>query len=180
MASILIVEDDKHINDMIAKNLRVVGHSCKQAYDGIAGLHTASEETFGLILADIMLPGLSGFDLANEISDTPVIFITAKDSVQDKVAGFQHGADDYIVKPFEMLELIERVNAVLRRTMKIDNIFTFQNVTVDFLSRKITKNNVSVEITPQEFQLLEVLITKNRNIALCAINFSHWHGAMII
>jgi len=165
MPNILIVEDEKSINDLIAKNLQLVGHTCHQAFDGISGLNSFLEKEFDIVILDIMLPGLSGFDIAKKIENTPIIFLTAKASLQDKVIGFNLGADDYIVKPFETLELIARVNAVLRRTKKSEKSFTLNDVVIDFIAKKVTKAGRIVETTPKEFELLEVLIT-NRNIAL--------------
>lgn len=165
MAFILVVEDERSINDLIKKNLQLVGHTCGQAFDGLAGLQLAQQKDFDLLLLDVMLPGKSGFEIAKEVPNTPIIFITAKASLQDKVTGFNFGADDYIVKPFEALEMIARVDAVLRRTQKADKQFSYKDVLVDFPGRKVMKNGQLIEMTPKEYELLEVLIV-NRNIAL--------------
>lgn len=165
MAFILVVEDERSINDLIKKNLELVGHTCAQAFDGVAGLQLANEKVFDLLLLDVMLPGKSGFEIAKEVPNTPIIFITAKASLQDKVRGFNLGADDYIVKPFEALEMIARVDAVLRRTQKADKQFSYKEVLVDFPGRKVMKSGQLIETTPKEYELLEVLIV-NRNIAL--------------
>jgi Response regulators consisting of a CheY-like receiver domain and a winged-helix DNA-binding domain len=165
MSFILVVEDEKTINDIISKNLSLVGHTCEQAFDGLAGLNLSLKKNYDLLILDIMLPGLSGFDIIKKLPEIPVIFLTAKDSLQDRVNGLNLGADDYIVKPFEILELVARVNAVLRRTKKSENIFKTPDITVDFKSRTVTKDNKRIEITPKEFDLLEILII-NRNIAL--------------
>lgn len=108
---------------------------------------------------------MNGYEILGKLRNIPVIFLTAKDSLQDRVKGLNLGAYDYIVKPFEMLELIARVSAVLRRTKKAESTFSHDGVTVDFISRTVTKDGTRLEITPREFELLEVLIT-NRNIAL--------------
>jgi DNA-binding response OmpR family regulator len=176
MSSILIIEDEQNINDLIARNLRLVGHACAQAFDGAAGLEIAQTQEHDLILLDVMLPDLNGFDLMERIavsgtneqaktSGTPVIFLTARDALQDRIRGLNLGADDYIVKPFEMLELIARVDAVLRRTKKSASTFAIRDVVVDFTSRTVAKCGSEVAVTPKEFDLLEVLIV-NRNIAL--------------
>lgn len=112
-----------------------------------------------------MLPKIDGFEVFQFVKDIPTIFLTAKDSLSDKLKGLTIGADDYIIKPFEMLELIARVNIVLRRTKKESTFFSIDSMKVDFKSRQVFLDNLIVECTPKEYDLLEVLI-KNRNIAL--------------
>ena len=167
MAKILIAEDELSINDLIKKNLCLVGHDCVQRTDGSEALDTALTENFDLIILDVMLPGLSGFDIISRLKEAkiPVIFVTAKGALEDRLKGLRLGADDYIVKPFEILELIERVDAVLRRTNARPNVFSFDGVTVDFDSKRVYKGGEEVILTPKEFDLLEALI-KNRNLAL--------------
>lgn len=167
MARILIVEDEIQINDLIMKNLRLVGHECTQLYDGKEAALRAQTEHFDLILLDVMLPGLSGFDVIGELrgTKTPVIFVTAKNALPDRLQGLRLGADDYIVKPFEILELVQRVDTVLRRAGGPRRSFSFDDVTVDFDSRRVTKGGKEVEMTPKEYGLLEALIV-NRNLAL--------------
>ena len=165
MAKILIVEDEKMINELILRNLQAVGHSCVQAYDGAEALERLEDGGFDLVILDIMLPKLSGFEVMARIHDTPVIFLTAMGSVMDKVRGLGLGAEDYIVKPFEMLELIARVDVVLRRSKTQSRQFSLDGVTVDFDTMTVTRGQKTVALTPQEFQLLETLI-RNRNIAL--------------
>ncbi|MBQ4289822.1 MAG: response regulator transcription factor [Clostridia bacterium] len=167
MARILIAEDELPINDLIKKNLCLVGHECAQVFDGNDALDAALTGHFDLILLDVMLPGLSGFEIIARIRDTgtPVIYVTAKGALADRLKGLRLGADDYIVKPFEILELIERVDAVLRRVYGASDTFSFDGITVDFRSRLVTRDGAEVELTPKEFDLLEALI-KNRNLAL--------------
>jgi DNA-binding response OmpR family regulator len=165
MASILIVEDDKPINELIARNLKLVGHICEQIYDGLQAVILANTKVFDLIVLDVMLPGLDGFEVIERISPTPVIFLTAKDGIGDRINGLNMGADDYIVKPFDTLELLARVEAVLRRTMKGTHTFTADDTTVDLNGRKVMVCGSVIDMTPREFDLLEVLIC-NRNIAL--------------
>lgn len=165
MASILIVEDDKPINELIARNLKLVGHTCEQIYDGLQAVTLVNAKTFDLIVLDVMLPGLDGFEVIERISTTPVIFLTAKDGIGDRIHGLNMGADDYIVKPFDTLELLARVEAVLRRTMKGTHTFTADDTTVDLNGRKVMVCGSVIDMTPREFDLLEVLIC-NRNIAL--------------
>lgn len=164
MPNILIVEDDRSINELIKRNLKIVGHNCKSVFDGSAALASINEEKFDLIILDVMLPMYSGFEIIKYIKDTPVIFVTAKASLEDKLIGLTSGAEDYLVKPFEVMELLARVNIILRRNDKNDD-FIFGKVRVNFKSRKVSYNNKEIEMTHQEYTLLEALII-NRNIAL--------------
>jgi len=165
MANILIVEDDISINKLIAKNVKLVGHTCTQVFDGVEAVDAASENNYDLILLDVMLPRMDGFEVIKNIPPTPVIFITAKDGLQHRLSGLSLGADDYIVKPFEMLEMLARIEAVLRRTKKNISTFSLDNAVVDLTSRTAKVNGEEVDLSPKEFDLLEVLIT-NQNIAL--------------
>jgi DNA-binding response OmpR family regulator len=165
LAYILIAEDDKSINELIAKNLKLVGHSYFQVFNGTDAIKSAHETPFDLILLDVMLPGADGFEVIKKIPQTPVIFVTAKDALDQRLKGFSSGADDYIVKPFEMLELLARIEAVLRRTHKSDAVFCLDNAVVDLQGRTAAVAGVEVDLSPQEFELLEVII-KNQNIAL--------------
>jgi len=167
MATILIVEDDKAINDLIMLNLKLVGNVCMQAFDGKKTIMALEQNKPDLVLLDVMIPYQDGFSLMeqNIFKDIPVIFLTAKGNTADKVRGLKLGADDYITKPFEAVELLARIEAVLRRTKHINKIFTVGNTTI-YLDERIAKvSDVIVELTNQEFELLEVLIN-NRNIAL--------------
>ncbi len=164
MANILIVEDDRHISELVKRNLSLVGHTCTCCYDGLSGLEVLQEQSFDLILLDVMLPGVSGFDFITQVSGTPIIFVTAKGELDDRLKGLTLGAEDYIVKPFEMLELIARINIVLRRSQR-DEIMQVGAVQVDLKKRLVLSEGREIILTPQEFSLLEVLII-NKNIAL--------------
>lgn len=165
MAKLLIVDDEEAINDLLKMNLKLVGHSIDQAYNGSEALDMIEKNPYDLVLLDVMLPEISGFDLIKQIKDTPVIFITAKERLEDKLQGLTSGAEDYIVKPFDILELIARINIVLRRCQKKNNVFQIDDVTINFESKQVTYQSQSVELTPQEFSLLEILVM-NRNLAL--------------
>lgn len=166
MAEILIVEDEELINNLIKENLMLAGHSCMQIYDGQKAQEAVQNNTYDLVLLDIMLPGCSGYDVLSKCKDTPVIILTAKDSVYDKVKGLSQGAEDYIVKPFDMLELIARVNVVLRRNASNQKeIFSIGELRVDLQSRKVSVGSREVNLTLKEYELLEYFI-RNKNIAL--------------
>jgi two-component system alkaline phosphatase synthesis response regulator PhoP len=166
MAHILIVEDEKSINDLIAMNLELIGHTSEQAYEGNEVLKYMKQNTYSLIIMDIMLPGLDGFALMQFVpEDTPVIFLTAMGNLSDRVKGLKLGADDYIVKPFETVELLARIEAVLRRTHRSLSIFSLDGTAVNLESRVVTVNGTEVELTLREYELLDILI-KNKNIAL--------------
>jgi DNA-binding response OmpR family regulator len=165
LARILIVEDEYPINNLISKNLTLTGHECLSAYEGLNAIELIQCTKLDLIILDVMLPGLSGFDLIKLIGDIPVIFVTAKSGLEDRLKGLSLGADDYIVKPFAMQELLARVSVVLRRTKRDDNTISFDGLTIDMGSRKVYRGSEKINLTPKEYALLEVLIT-HRNLAL--------------
>ncbi len=165
MAEILIVEDEKSINELICKNLKLTGHHCTQAFDGLSAVEYLENRSFDLIVLDIMLPGMNGYHVFEKVRGMPVIFLTAKSELSDKLRGLTMGADDYITKPFQMLELAARIETVLRRTKKTETSFVMEHIRVDFESHQIFLNGTPVDCTPKEYELLETLI-RNRNIAL--------------
>ena len=165
MAEILIVEDELSINELIRRNLSLTGHHCTQAFDGLSAVKLLENRSFDLVVLDIMLPGLDGYQVFERASGIPTIFLTAKSELSDKLKGLAMGADDYLTKPFQMLELAARVEAVLRRTQKVETVFTLGCMKCDFDRHQIFLNETAVECTPKEYELLEVLI-RNRNIAL--------------
>lgn len=164
---ILIVEDDIAISSLIKLQLSTANYETEQIYDGFKSVEMIMKNHYDLILLDVMLPGLSGFEVIQEIKDLdlPIIFLTAKDSVIDKVSGLKLGAEDYIVKPFESIELLARIETVLRRYNKIENIIIFKNIKINIIERTVKKNNKVIDLTLKEFELLYLLV-KNKNIAL--------------
>lgn len=164
---ILIVEDDIAIRDLIAINLQIIGHEVAVAGDGNEGKRIFEIENIDLILLDVMLPGINGFELIETIKkkDIPVIFITAKDSVMDKVKGLRLGADDYIVKPFEIIELVARIEAVARRYEKNEKIIKFKHIEIDTNKRVVKKNDEIIDLTLKEYELL-MMFLQNKNMAL--------------
>ncbi len=167
MIKILIVDDEKPICDLIDINLSAAGYQCKSVQDGLAAIDLIERESFDLILLDIMLPGADGFDIMEYIRPlkVPVIFITARGEVKNKIKGLKLGAEDYLVKPFDVLELIARVEVVLRRFHKTEQTLTAGDVTVDLEARKVTRAGKPVVLTNKEYGLL-VLFIRNKNVAL--------------
>ena len=166
MAYILVAEDEIPINDLICKNLKLLGYKTAQAFDGPEALRLAEKENFDLVLLDVMLPGMSGFQVKTRLAkDLPVIFVTAKTSVSDQLTGLNLGAEDYITKPVDTLVLIARVENVLRRTKKNDAVFTIKDCVIDLSMRTVYKNGERVDLALQEYNLLEALVL-NRNFAL--------------
>ena len=163
---ILIVDDEEPIRELIKMNLEVAGYNFIEAEDGEVALDKIKENP-DLVLLDIMLPVKNGYEIAPEFisKGIPVIFLSAKDSTLDKVKGLKIGADDYITKPFESIELLARIESVLRRCGKASNEFVYKNIKVNFEKRAVYLDNNMVELTAKEYELLEVLI-KNKNLAL--------------
>ena len=167
MNKILIVEDEEAISSLIEMSLVRAGYRCETADDGLVAADKIEQNVYDLVLLDVMLPGLDGYELMDNLrpTGTPVIFITAKGSLGDRVKGLRLGADDYIAKPFEVPELIARVESVLRRTGRGGQTLHAWDVELDTVARTVTKNGVPVALTPREFDLLELLI-RNRGMAL--------------
>lgn len=166
MAKILIAEDERAINNLMAANLRLVGHDCDQCSAGDQALSLAAQNDYDLVLLDVMLPRMNGFEVMGRLpDDQPVIFVTARTGLDDRLRGLNLGADDYIVKPFEILELLARVENVLRRTRRNSTEFTFRDLRVDLTAHRVFREGVEVNLTPQEYALFEALVI-NRNLAL--------------
>ncbi len=164
---ILIVEDERPIANLIDLNLSSSGYQCVCVHDGLEAADLIERNTYDLILLDIMLPGANGYELLEQIrpTGTPVIFITAKGSIAERVQGLKAGADDYLVKPFEIVELIARVESVLRRAGKTEERYVVGDVVIEPKSMLVTKNGKPVMLTYKEYELL-LLFVRNRNIAL--------------
>lgn len=166
---ILIVDDEEHIRELIKFNLEKNGYRVICADNGLDALNMTKEENPHLLLLDLMLPGMDGYDVCkeirkdNSISSTPIVMITAKGEEFDKVLGLELGADDYITKPFSVRELMARVKAILRRTniKPIDNSYNFGKINIDFEKHEVIKDEAKVDLTLKEFELLEILI-KNK------------------
>ncbi len=171
MHKILIIEDDAAISNLIKSALTREGYSCEIASDGFIGEQMFDSGSWDLVLLDLMLPGTSGFELIEYIkpSRTPVIIISAMNQTGDKIRGLKMGADDYIGKPFQIGELLARVEALLRRTAPTENTFTYLDIEVNLDSRTVTKAGEQITLTTKEFDLLETFI-RNKNIAISRSN----------
>ena len=169
MASILIVEDDKKINEVICRTLTMTGHKGLPAFSGREALKVVENGAADLMLLDIGLPDMDGFKLMKQIEKNgiqiPVICVTARDEIPDRVRGLKSGAEDYIVKPFAMEELLARIQVVLRRFHKEQAHYHIRDVTINLESGIVKKANLPVELTNQEYELLKALL-ENKNIAL--------------
>lgn len=164
---VLIVEDDKAISNLIHLSLKKEGFICVCAFDGKEAADLLSSNSYDLILLDIMLPEIDGFELMDYIRpmEIPVIFLTAKGDVADRVRGLRAGAEDYIVKPFEIAELLARIDVVLRRYRKNDMVIEIDDLKIDTFSMQVWKNGTEIMLTRKEFDLL-VLFTQNPRRAL--------------
>ncbi len=168
MKNILIVEDEANISDFIKLELEYEGYSVCIKSDGREGLQEAIRNNYDLIILDIMLPSMNGFEICRRLKkekNTPVIMLSAKDSVMDKVNGLQIGADDYIAKPFAIEELIARIEVVMRRQENFNNyIVKFKDIIIDRNSRTVKKNNEEINLTNKEYELLMILINNKDKV----------------
>jgi len=167
---ILVVEDQKNISDIVSKYLEKEGYEVKCAYDGLSALDYIANESFHLIILDIMLPFIDGFQILEEIrkfSNTPVIMLTARELEVDRLKGFDLGADDYVVKPFSPRELVKRVKVIFKRIYNESNesIIEYKELKLYLKSMKLVKNDEEIDLTTTEFNLLKVFM-ENRGIIL--------------
>lgn len=174
MIDILIVEDEMHISKMIEATLSIGGYRGHICGNGKEAVQRVLEEKFDLILLDVMLPDMDGFQVIEEIRcrEVPVIFLTAMQEVSDKVKGLKLGAEDYIVKPFEAVELLARIEVVLRRTHRNNNILNYKYITIDIDKHIVKKGDEIINLTPKEFEILvffiqhvDIAITRERLLA---------------
>lgn len=167
MADIMIVEDEASIRQVLDMHLQLVGHSVRAAQDAAGARQLFEEKAPDLALLDIMLPGEDGFSLGEFMiaQDVPVLFLTAKTAVPDRVRGISMGAQDYILKPFEPMELLARVENILRRTRKEETSLACGSLFLDFSARRVTLHGEDVPLTAMEFDLLSML-ARRRNVAM--------------
>ena len=167
MTQLLVMEDDENIARMITATVGIAGYACETCGDGAEAVERVMQGSYDLILLDVMLPGLDGFSVLEQIRcrEIPVIFLTAMQSVADKVKGLRLGAEDYIVKPFEAVELLARIEVVLRRSHKSRTVFTYEAIQVDTDKHTVLRDGNPVSVTPKEFDVL-VFFLQNVDIAL--------------
>jgi two-component system copper resistance phosphate regulon response regulator CusR len=165
---LLIVDDELKTTEYLRKGLSEQGCTVDIAHDGIEGCHLALEHDYDVIVLDVMLPALDGFSLLREVRrmrQTPVIMLTARDRIEDRVKGLQDGADDYLVKPFSFLELMARIQALARRGRTQEPLqLRIANLHVDLLARKAWRGGTRIELTAKEFALLAVLARRQGEI----------------
>ena len=167
---ILLIEDEKKIADTLSKGLGELDYHVEKAYDGKIGLRLFEAGNFNLVITDINLPGINGYDLTKIIRSNnqhiPIIMLTALNTTDDKIEGFDAGADDYLVKPFEFKELLVRIKALLKRTMHQQlpsgNVLKVADLELNSDSKEVNRNGVTITLTAKEFQLLEYFM-RNRN-----------------
>ncbi|HML67779.1 MAG TPA: response regulator transcription factor [Clostridia bacterium] len=172
---VLVVEDDESINKVIVKNLTVAGYAIYSCMDGEQAERVIARDLdFDLALLDVMLPGQDGFALLGILqhAEIPVIFLTARSDVESKVRGLREGADDYIVKPFEVLELLVRIEKVLERAGKLRQMLEVGELTINLLERTVRRDGREILLKPMEFDLF-VMLAKNKNIALSRERLLH-------
>ncbi len=171
MYRILIIEDEEGLAEFLELELKYEGYEVEVAYDGRQGLELATKQDYHVILLDLMLPGLNGIEVCRRLrmtKDTPIIMLTARDSVMDRVVGLDSGADDYVVKPFAIEELLARIRVILRREEKKQAkplVLTFKDLELDLESRMLKRGESFIELTNKEFELLSVFM-KNANRVL--------------
>lgn len=166
---ILIVEDDAAVAAFVRQGLREASYAVDWASDGVEGLHLASTESYDAIVLDLMLPRMDGLTLLRSLrsqkTDTPIICLTARDAVNDRVEGLNAGADDYLAKPFSFAELQARINALLRRGHRLtNNPIVVGDLSIDVLSRVVQRGSQRIDLSPREFALLEYLARNAGNI----------------
>ena len=179
---VLVVEDDKHIASYVAKGLRQEGFAVDIAADGLDGFHLATSGSYDAAVVDIMLPHLNGLDLIQGLRKegnlTPVLILSAKDTVDDRVRGLQSGGDDYLTKPFSFAELVARVQALIRRANAIAEpaVLRVADLTLDLIRRNVSRGGSEIELQPKEFSLLEYLVRSKGRVVTKTMIMEHVWG----
>lgn len=166
---ILVVEDERDLNRIITKHLKKNNYSVDSCFDGQEALDFISYSEYDLIITDIMMPNVDGYEFIDKLrankNNTPVIMLTAKDTLEDKIVGLDSGADDYIVKPFEFDELLARIRVLMRRNYGLaTNIIQIEEVTLDLAKKQVTKSGEIIDLTGKEYEVLEYLMKNNGSI----------------
>jgi two-component system, OmpR family, response regulator MprA len=159
---LLVVDDDPDVLESLSRALRMAGYSVTLASNGGEGLEALARSPVDLIVLDILMPIVDGFDMCQRLrergDDTPILVLTARDGVDDRVTGLEVGADDYLVKPFALRELLARIRALLRRSRPAREVLGYADLTLDTATRKVTRDGVPIELTKIEFSLLELML----------------------
>ena len=181
---ILLIEDELNVSSFIKRGLEEQGNSVVQAFDGLAGLKMESQDSFDLILLDVVMPGMNGIDVCNVLKnqrniDTPILMLTALGTTDDIVTGLDAGADDYLSKPFKFKELLARIKALTRRSQSRNNspndVLTIQDLRMNLSLKEVSRNGIEISLTAREFRLLEFLIrNKNRVVSRTEILENVW------
>lgn len=169
---ILIIEDDVRVAELIQRGLEEQGFNTTIAYDGLSGKKLVLQHDYDLIITDIILPKIDGLDLCKQIReskpDLPIIMLTALGTTDDKVEGFDAGADDYLVKPFEIRELLVRIRALLKRNKRIvnhtGNVLKYADLEMNLHTKLVKRNGVEINLTPKEFNLLEYMLHNTERV----------------
>ena len=166
---ILVVEDERDLNRIITKHLKKNNYSVDSCFDGQEALNFISYSEYDLIITDIMMPNVDGYEFIDKLrankNNTPVIMLTAKDTLKDKIVGLDSGADDYIVKPFEFDELLARIRVLMRRNYGLaTNIIQIEEVTLDLAKKQVTKSGEIIDLTGKEYEVLEYLMKNKGSI----------------
>jgi len=166
---VLVVEDEKKLAGFIRRALKEDGHAVDVCNDGDTGMHRATSETYDAVILDLMLPGRGGLEILRSIREKgrsePVLILTARDSLQDRVTGLDRGADDYLTKPFALDELRARVRALLRRGKGgVSTVLKFSDLSMDLVERTMVRGKRSIELTPREFSLMEYFLRNPRRV----------------
>lgn len=179
-AKLLVVDDEPNIRDLLAASLKFAGFQVTTAGDGRSALHTARGESFDLIVLDVMMPDMDGFTVIRRLRaagiQTPVVFLTARDDVADKLTGLEEGGDDYVTKPFSLEELVARINAVLRRTRFAgddDSLIRYADVTLNELTHEVHRDGQLIDLSPTEFKLLRYLLLNAERVVSKAQILDH-------
>lgn len=164
---LLIIEDEKNMSDLLKLELNHVAYECEQAFDGETGLNMALNYTYDLIILDLMLPRINGIEVCRrlrEVKQTPIIMLSARDEVMDKVNGLQVGADDYVAKPFVMEELLARIAALLRRVNIQSEKLEYKDIKIELRNRRVTFHEEDIILTTTEYDLLALLVKNGGNV----------------
>ena len=166
---ILVIEDEENLNDIITKKLKMEKYGVDSCFNGTDALDYIFSTEYDVVVSDIMLPGIDGFEILRTIRErgikTPVLLLTARDGIEDRVKGLDYGADDYLVKPFAFDELLARIRVMLRRTSNnVNNVFTIADLIVDCDSQTVTRNNNAIKLSAREFTILEYMIRNKEKV----------------